>query len=507
MTSPADEARPSGWIAVAAITALTALVHLAVAGRYDFFRNELYFIICGRHPDFGYVDQPPLVPLIAAATQVFGENLWLLRLPAVLAAVALVPLTAGFARLFGGDRAAAVIAALAVAIAPALLGVATTFTTETLEPLAWTATAYFLARGAIKGEHASLVWAGGIAGLGMEIKYGMAIWLIGLAVGVLLFARKLLAAPAFWLGILMAATAAAPSLIWQAAHGWPFFEVIGAHNSSRSIFTGTPLTFTLQQIFALNLLLAPLWMAGLIMPFVLRSLAPARFLSIAFAVSALVVFLGHGKDYYLFPAYPTLFAVGAVACGALAKWIRWTWMTCAFALSALFAPIVLPILDPPALARFLDRTHLRPAPDEAAGIGAPLTQVFSDELGWRAMEKSVAAIYRTLTPDEQARVAIIGSNYGEAAATDFFGAADRLPPAIAGQNQYYLWGPRGHDGSLIIHINGDERVWRPACQSLEIAGSFGAPLVMPYENNRPIFLCRGARIPLDKAWPRFKRYR
>jgi hypothetical protein len=36
------------------------VLHLIVAGRYDIFRNELYFIVCGRHPDFGYVDQPPL---------------------------------------------------------------------------------------------------------------------------------------------------------------------------------------------------------------------------------------------------------------------------------------------------------------------------------------------------------------------------------------------------------------------------------------------------------------
>jgi hypothetical protein len=61
-----------------------------VAGRDDVFRNELYSIICGRHPDFGYIDQP----LIAAATQIFGNNVWLLRLPAVIAAVAIVPLTA-----------------------------------------------------------------------------------------------------------------------------------------------------------------------------------------------------------------------------------------------------------------------------------------------------------------------------------------------------------------------------------------------------------------------------
>ena len=71
-----------------------AVVHLALAGRYDAFRNELYYIVCGRHPAFGYVDQPPLVPLLAAATQLFGDDVWLLRLPAVAAAVALIAVMA-----------------------------------------------------------------------------------------------------------------------------------------------------------------------------------------------------------------------------------------------------------------------------------------------------------------------------------------------------------------------------------------------------------------------------
>src|ERR1700688_2949294 len=101
-----------------AIALPTFVVHLALANRYDVFRDELYFIICGRHPAFGYADQPPLVPLLAASTQMFGENLFLLRLPAVLAAAALTLVTGAIASTLGGGRAAALIAAIAVSIAP-----------------------------------------------------------------------------------------------------------------------------------------------------------------------------------------------------------------------------------------------------------------------------------------------------------------------------------------------------------------------------------------------------
>src|SRR5579875_3150868 len=107
------------------VAAVVAIVHFAVAGQYDIFRNELYFIVCGRHPAFGYVDQPPLVPLLAAATQAFGINVWLLRLPAAAAAVALVPLSAAFARLAGGRTLSIVLAAGAAALSPALAGLTT----------------------------------------------------------------------------------------------------------------------------------------------------------------------------------------------------------------------------------------------------------------------------------------------------------------------------------------------------------------------------------------------
>ena len=122
---------PAEWL----IALVIGLVHLAVAGRYDIFRNELYFIVCGRHPDFGFVDQPPLVPLLAAATQLFGDNPWLLRLPAVAAAGGLVMLTASFARLLGGNSTAAWVAGLTAGIAPALVALTTTTTTPTFEPI------------------------------------------------------------------------------------------------------------------------------------------------------------------------------------------------------------------------------------------------------------------------------------------------------------------------------------------------------------------------------------
>jgi hypothetical protein len=494
-------------LAVWGIALATLALHLSVAGRYDIFRNELYYIVCGRHPAFGYADQPPLVPLIAAATQVFGINAWLLRLPAALAGAALIPLTASLSRLFGGTGLSAVIAAAAAALAPALLGLTHLLTTSTFEPLAWTALAYFLSRAVVLDDRRALIAAGMAAGIALQAKYGIVIWAAGLAAGMLATeSRKLLVTRQAWWAAALAAVIAAPSLIWQTLHGWPFAQVMLNHAEGQTNFTGSPPVYEIHQALAMNIVLAPLWLTGLIAPFALKRLRNARILAIAYALAAAIIIAARGKDYYLFPAYPTLFAIGAAACATLPRWLAGGWLALATANAALIAPIVLPLLNPPALAAYLDRYHLHPKPIERAGIGAPLTQVFSDELGWRALEKTVATVYRALPPADRARAAIIASNYGEAAAIDVYGAADGLPPALSGQDQYYFWGPRGYDGSVIIHINGDEDRWRRNCASLEEAARFGAPYVMPYETDRPIFVCRDARVKLRDAWPYFQRF-
>jgi 4-amino-4-deoxy-L-arabinose transferase-like glycosyltransferase len=503
--SAGEKARklPPEWV----IASIIGLVHLAVAGRYDVFRNELYFIVCGRHPDFGFVDQPPLVPLLAAATQFFGDNPWLLRLPAVLAAAGLVVLTASFARLLGGNTTSAWIAGLAIGIAPALIGLTTTTTTATFEPICWTAFAYLLSRAVVLEDRRALLWAGVVVGVAMEAKYGIVFWLVPLGIGVALTsARRVLAWPTLWLAVLIGGLIGLPSLIWQAVHGWPFLEVHANHLVTGANFTGTPIRFEIIQCLAMNILLAPLWVAGVVAPFFCASLKPARFLAIGLVGATILVFVAHGKDYYLFPAYPSLFAAGAVALAKIRPVVRVVWLTGAVIVSLILAPVVLPILDPPLLAGYLAWSHLAPPPSEAAAVGAPLTQLFSDELGWRNLEKQVAAVYYSLPADERSRTAIIAVDYGEAAALDVYGRPDGLPPVLCGQNQYFLWGVHGYDGSTIIHVNGDPSRWRRGCESVEVVTKFGVPYAMPYENGCPIFICRGLRRNLAEIWSRLKRY-
>lgn len=492
------------WWAAWSVAAVVAIVHFSVAQQYGVFRNELYFIICGRHPAFGYVDQPPLVPLLAALTQSAGIHLWLLRLPAILAAALLVPLTVIFAQLLGSTTRGAWLAAIAAASATLVIAMTATLSTSTFEPLAFTAAAYFVTRALLLNESRAFLWAGVVAGVAFEAKYGVAFWIAGLGIGLLLAGpRSAFRSRDLWAGLVIAAVLALPNVIWQTIHGFPFLELV--HNDNPGNFTGSPAAFIIDQILSINFLLAPLWIAGIIAPFVSGRFRPFRFLSIAFAVMPVIILATHGKSYYMAGAYPTMFALGASACTRLPRVLVALWAVLAAANGALSLPLVLPVLPPDRLKTMMDNMHPRPKPIEAAGIGAPLMQMLSDEFGWPQLARTVEGAYSALPPGDRAKAAIFASNYGDAAAIDFYGRG--LPPALSGNNQYYLWGPRGYDGSIVLAVNVDVAQWSHICDSARIVATFGtSPYAMPYEQDRPIVLCRGMRPSLPQLWPVFKHY-
>ena len=411
---------------------MVGIVHLFTAARYDAFVNELYFIVCGRHPAFGYVDQPPVVPLLSAITQLAGTHVWLLRLPAVLAAALLIPLVVAFAQLLGSSTRGAWLAAIAAASSPMLTAMTSTLTTSTLEPLAWTALAYCVARATLRDEARMWLWAGAVAGIAFEARYGVLLWLLSLCVGVAVTSqRSLFGTRSLWIGAGIGAAIALPNVVWQLAHGLPFLELV--HNDSAGNLTGTPLVFTIDQIFSLNVVLAPLWVTGIVAPFASARFAKFRYLSLTFVFCAALVFITHGKSYYLAGAYPTMFALGAAACTGLPVAVVAVWATLAAANGALALPFVLPIYPPQKLKEVVDHMSFKMRPVEVASIGAPLTQVFSYEFGWRELADEVGNVYASLPPADREKAAIYASNYGEASAIDVFGAG--LPPAISGNNQ------------------------------------------------------------------------
>lgn len=484
------------------------VVHAALGARYDIFRDELYFIVCGQHPDFGYVDQPPLVPLMAAALYKLSPTAWCLRLPVALAAGALVWLAVRFCRFLGGDGVSVALAALAAAVAPMLMGLTSTLNTSAFDPLAWTAIAYCLVRALRDGTDTPLRYAGIIAGLALQIKYAAVFWILGLSAGLLLTPeRRLLLRPSFWQGVALMAVIAVPSFIWQLAHGFPFLELAAAAKAKNADVALLP--FMSNQAFVMNPAFVPMWLGGLCAPFLVKNLKDLRFLVIAATVVVVIVRLGHGKDYYLAPLYPTLFAIGSVGLSPfrrhrLGKSIAITVAAVAVVFSAVALPIALPILSPPALLAYITQTGIAPQQQERSFKGTALPQVFADQLGWHDFTGQVEAAWNQIPAAQRSTTGIKTDNYGEAAALDLYGKG--LPPALSGHNQYYLWGLRGQHPRDLLVIQESVADLEPSCGKVTVLGTTSSAYAMAYENGKAIALCEAVKPPLESLWPMIKNY-
>ena len=126
--------------------------------------------------------------------------------------------------------------------------------------------------------------------------------------------------------------------------------------------------------------------------------------------------------------------------------------------------------------------------------------------GWPELVQTVARIYDALPPEQRAQAAIYASNYGEAAAIDFFGPAYGLPRALSGHNNYWLWGPHGFSGNVVIDVNGDCGAARHLYGNTRLATRLNVPWVVSYETDIPIMVCTQPRANLSTIWPSLKDY-
>jgi Dolichyl-phosphate-mannose-protein mannosyltransferase len=489
------------WAAGAAL-----LLHLLGNAHYGFFRDELYFIICGRHPALGYVDQPPLVPWIAAATQVFGPSLFALRLVPGLAAAALTWMSVVLGRELGADRFAQVLTAICVTLGSDLLLQGVLLTTDVFQPLVWTVTILSVLRLARGGDDRRKgLLLGAALGVGALSKYSIAFFGFALLLGLLLTPeRRVLRMPGLLLGLGLAALLGLPSVVWQLVHGFPFLELLRNGSHGKNVVLG-PAAFAVAQLKMLNPFYAPVWLLGL---WRVWRRAELRWMGITYLALYLVFFVLHGKDYYLAAIYPALFAAGAVQFsevlrGAAARWLT---TTAAVAAGLLLLPLTLPVLPVEAFIAYQDALHITPTAAENQKLDR-LPQHWADMFGWPELAATMANVYASLSPEERARAYILVDNYGEASAINFFGPALGLPPAISGHNAYFTWGPGPRpDLDLMIDMNATVEDDRKFCRDARLGGIHRHPYAMPYEQVLSIVVCRGSYRPLSEVFPRQKHF-
>ncbi len=497
--------------AVAALALCGALLQLLTGPRYGLFRDEFYYLACADHLDWGYVDHPPLsIGVLWAVRALAGDSLLALRcVPALLLGLVVV-LAALLAREHGGSRFAQGLAALTVLAAPQYLGLTGFFSMNALDLAFWASGALLLARLARLDRPQLWLPLGLLIGLGLMNKLSMLFFALGLGVATLLTPlRRHLRTPWPWLGALLALACLLPHVVWQVAHGWPTAEFIrNATRYKNAVFT--PLQFLGAQVLEMNPLNALLWLAGLAWLLFARDGRAFRALGLVYAVVLAVMLLQGAKPYYLAPAYTLLLPAGAVALAAWQERRRWAWpgsvaAALLLASGAALAPLAVPLLPVEGYLAWQRTLGLTPPAAERQALG-PLPQFFADRFGWRELAQEVARVRAALPPGDRARVLIVTENYGEAGALRYFGRELGLPPAVSQHNSFWLWGPGRSEVEVAIIVGKDEQDMREAWEQVELAGRFSHPYAMPYEQRRPILVCRGLRSPLDVAWRRGRRY-
>jgi len=510
---PSPRARDTALWIIAGIALFKLVLHLALGGRYGYFRDELYYLACAEHLDWGYVDQPPLIAVYAwLGRTVLGDSLLAIRFLPALAGAVMVFLAGLIARELGGSRFAQCIAALAVVAAPIHLGMNIILTMNAFEPLFWMGCVYVLIRILKGGDPRRWLAFGALAGLGLQNKHSTLFFGFAIVVGMLLTpARRELANKWMWIGGAVALLIFLPNLIWQVQHGFPTYELLqNVERTSKNVVLA-PVEFMKQQILILHPVLFPLWFAGLVYLLMGKPERQFRALGWAYLVLLATFIVLHGKNYYLAPIYPMLFAAGAIALDAGIRrtgreWLKPVAAALIVVAGAVLAPLILPVLPPERYAAYERALGITRMSAERSHIGSPLPQIFSDQFGWQEMAAATAKVYNSLPPEERSHTYIFGDNYGQAAAIDFFGPKYGLPKSISGHQNYWYWGPRDFDGRTLIILGSGGEDLPQQFASVEAAGTVGHPYAMPFEHFT-IWVCRGLKAPVNEAWPRAKRWR
>jgi 4-amino-4-deoxy-L-arabinose transferase-like glycosyltransferase len=482
---------------VLGIAAALVALELAVAARYGFHRDELYFLACARHLAWGYVDQPPFVPAVARlATALFGTSPVALRVFPALAGAGAVVGTGLIARELGGNRRAQILAALAAATSAQVLATVHLLSTAAFDLFFWSAISLLVMR--LLRTHDQRLWLaiGGVTGIALLNKFNVAFLVAALVFGLVAGGQSWALRGWWpWAGGSIALVIWAPNLVWNAQHDWAAIAMLHAlHDENSSL--GASISFIPSQALIVGPLLLVFWLAGLRLlfkhPF-------ARPIAVAYLALFVVDVLAGAKPYYLGGIYFVLFGAGGVwfeqrTMGLLGEH-RARRMAGLMILGAAVAlPLTLPVLPVTAQAK--------------SGWEGNINKDLSATVGWKRMVRQIDAIAQALPPRERAHVVVFTGDYGAAGAVDLYGGRLGLPRPISGHNNYWWWGTQGAtDGATTIAVNLDKSYLRTIFGSVTPVGTVDTGYgIWTEERGAPIFVCRDQLRSWAQLWAAARHY-
>jgi hypothetical protein len=466
---------PVAWRRIAVPVVLVVVVLTVFSNGYGFDRDELYFAML--KPAWGYVDQPPLTPLLAhVLASVYGGGPWLLRVPATLCAAACQVVTVLIARELGGAAKAQAWTAWGMATTSAVLVFGHVLLTSSIDLVAWGLITLLVLRAEVRQEPRWWLAAGAVAGLATYNKLLVVVLLGGIALGLALAGpRRRLRSPYVWSGAALTLLLGLPNVIYQVTHDVPQLRM------GRALSDNNAGDVRVSMWMLLVVLLGPplvvIWAAGL------RALwrdRRVRFLVVVFAVVVLFTFASGAQPHYPVFILPVPFAAGVVA---MERHLGRVWAGLFAINGAVSLVLALPIVPVGSVGD-------TPVPD--------VNLLAQDSIGWPAYVRQVTDVYDAL-PDH-GRAAVFTSNYGEA------GAIVRYRPDIpvySAQNALYDRARPPESVTTLVVVGGQYPEVRRRFDRCAVRARLDNGVgVDTEEQGQPVAVCRGPRSSWADLWPR-----
>ncbi|MFG1707277.1 glycosyltransferase family 39 protein [Nonomuraea sp. M3C6] len=469
--------RPLAWRSVTLIAFVVFGVLLALSPGYGYHRDELYFRVLSEHPAWGYVDQPPLTPMLArAGIALFGDTVTGIRVFPALATAVLVVLMALVARELDGGKAAQTLVALGTATGAYSLIAGHTMLTSSFDLPLWAAAILFVLKALLREQPRWWLAAGMVIGLATYNKHLIALLVVGLAAGLLIAGpRRVLAGPWLWAGALVAVVIAVPNLLYQVANGWPQLEMAAALSADKG--AEMRILFVPMQLIVFGPVVSVLAAFGFVRLWRDRRV---RALAIAYPVAAALTLSSGGRFDYAAGLILLLFAAGCVSATASARVRPAGGFLVLNGLGS--AVIALPLIPVTALA--------------ATPIAA-VNEVSRESVGWPEFAAAVKGVRDALPPEEQARTAVLTGNYGEHGALVRAG----VPGVYSGHNQLWEYGPPPETATTAILVDIGPRgrgLFETCAEKARVDNGVGLD---NEEQDTPVYLCKGLTRPWSAMWP------
>ncbi len=480
--------------------AAVLVIHLLTGGRYGFHRDELATLDDARHLAWGYVAYPPVTPFFGwLSLKLFGASLTGFRLFAAASTSVAVILTGLMARELGGKTGAQALAASAAI--PFALGAGSLMQYVSFDYLAWVACSYFFVLLCKSRDPRWWVAIGGCIGLGMLTKYSMLVCALAIATGVLFTdLRAHLRSKWLWLAVAVSLLIFLPNLVWQIQNNFVSLDFL-RHIHERDVRIGRTQNFLPDQL-ELTLFTLPLAILGLFFYFASKTGRPFRAVGYLYIIPLITFLVAKGRGYYLAPAYPVLYAGGAVFGAELLRNVRLVWRLSLWGLA--WASIVMTISF--AAAFFVP---MAPVDSGWARRAFKVNEDFREEIGWPELVHKLAQVRDSLGAADRSRFGILAGNYGEAGAINLYGKEYGLPEAICGTNSFWARGYGDPPPETVIVIGFSREFGDRYFESCEVVGQITNKYGVANEettDHSGILLCRHLRQSWPEFWKKFRRY-